>query len=170
MRKYLLLSLFVLSSIIFIGCGGSSTRLESNKPISNEVSCIEGDNKGGQIYKVLAWGIGDNNESAEIDAKKAAVYSALTGRQGSGNCSIAALFSPEELDKNNDFIESFFAYENQWAQYVTDVNNGKILPGNRIELSDGRVKIGMEIIVSVKKLEEDLLAKGILKNRLKWGE
>jgi len=168
MKQNIYISIVIaFAAISLLGCG-SSNRFESNKPISSEVSCIEGDNAGGQTFKLLAWGIGSNNEEAETDALKAAIYAVMIGGVGGGRCSVSPILDATEKTNNNETIEKFFLFENQWKQYVRDVNNGRISPDKRIKMSDGNIKVGLEVIVDARRLNDDLIEKGITKNKLRW--
>lgn len=159
--KYIVLFSFLIN---VFGCGASK-RLDSNLPISKEVSCIEGISS--KDYKYLAWGIGSDNEEAETDALKAALYAAMVGG-GAGECT--GLMSAEERSKSTQEVEKFFAYENQWRMYVRNSTTGRIDSDKRRKLSDGSVKLGVEAVVDVLKLKEDLIKAGIIKDKLKWGE
>ena len=115
------------------------------------------ENISGKDYKYLAWGIGESNETAEEDALKSALYAAIVGG-GAGNC--VSLMNAQERANNAKFIEDFFGSD--WRSYVRSSNQGRIDPDKRIKLSSGKIKLGVEAIVSIKTLREDLESRGIL--------
>ncbi len=151
--SYFLLTVFLIG---LIGC--SSPQVPPNPlPVSKEATCIEG--IAGRNYKYLAWGIGDDNELAERDALKAALWVALIGG-GAGNC--VALMSSSERINNEGFIKEFFANDDEWSRYVRSSNQGRIDADKRLKLESGKIKLGIEAIVDTKMLREDLEAKGII--------
>jgi hypothetical protein len=153
--------LSVLITLIVIGCSTTQqTYTPPILPVSNEVKCLEG--ISGRNYHYLAWGIGIDNTTAEFDALKAAVYAAMLNGSSEGNCS--PLMNSAERSKNTDFINKFFADDNQWKRYVTSTSQGRIDPDKRLKLDDGTVKLGVDVIVNVKNLREDLERDGIISN------
>lgn len=156
MKKINLISFLngsILIVLFFMGCGSSKPVVFL--PESKESTCIE--NIAGKDYKYLAWGIGDNNELAEVDALKSALWAALAGG-GAGNC--VSLMSTGEREKNKEYINNLFA--NDWRTYVRSSNQGRIDPDKRLKLSNGRIKLGVEAIVAIKMLREDLESRGII--------
>jgi len=158
MKKLKLVSLFsvsVLTILSLFGCGSSKPVVFL--PESKESTCIE--NISGKDYKYLAWGIGDNNELAEVDALKSALWAALAGG-GAGNC--VSLMNVSEREKNKEYINSLFSNDSEWRTYVRSSNQGRIDPDKRLKLSNGRIKLGIEAIVAIKMLREDLESRGII--------
>ena len=153
-------ALIILSALYLIGCG--STQQASNKnqvmPNSTEVQCLEG--ISGRNYHYLAWGIGNDNISAEEDALKAAVYAAVLNGSSDGTCT--PLMSSDERGKNQTYINKFFTQEMYWKRYVNSTSQGRIDPDKRLKLDDGRVKLGVDVIVNIKNLREDLERDGVL--------
>lgn len=147
--------LFVVFSLININCGSSAPA--SALPFSKESTCVE--NISGKDYKYLAYGIGEDNASAETDALKCALWSAMVGG-GAGNC--VAIMNVTEKEQNKQFLEDFFRNDSEWTQYVRSSNQGRIDPDKRIKLSNGKIKLGVEAIVSLKVLRETLQARGII--------
>jgi hypothetical protein len=145
----------IIISILVSNC--ASSKIISPLPISKEVTCIE--NISGKGYKYLAWGIGENNQEAEQDALKAALWSAMVGG-GAGNC--ISLMNVSEREANKNFIEHFFSNEEEWSQYVRSTNQGRIDADKRLRLADDRIKLGVEVIVETKLLRETLEARGII--------
>jgi hypothetical protein len=141
---------------IFMGCSSKPDYI-SPLPYSKEATCIE--NISGKGYKFLAWGIGEDNAYAETDALKAALWSAMVGG-GAGNC--VSIMNMMEKERNKGFIESFFANYDEWSQYVRSTTQGRIDPDKRIKLANGKVKLGVEVIVETKLLREYLEAKGLV--------
>jgi hypothetical protein len=147
----------LICTLILIQC---SPKLEyiSPLPLSKEVTCIE--NISGKGYKYLAWGLGEDNTTAEYDALKAALWAALVGG-GAGNC--IPLMNINEKESNSRFIEDFFSNYSEWSQYVRSTNQGRIDADKRLRLSNGLIKLGVEVIVETKLLRETLESRGIIK-------
>ena len=153
-RVVLYYTIFLYMATLLIGCGASKPL--SALPTSREATCRE--SIEGKDYKYLSWGIGADNASAEEDALKAALWAAMVGG-GAGNC--VSLMNVSEREKNKDFVEQIFA-SGEWSSFVRSTNQGRIDPDKRIKMSNGKVKLGVEAIVSIKMLRETLEARGIL--------
>jgi hypothetical protein len=161
MKKTLLASIMVV--VALVGCS-SPTIQKTILPVSKEVTCVEG--IAGKEFKYLAWGIGSDNAQAEEDALKAGVYAALVGGAAGGNC--VALLNANERETSKEFINSFFADETSWRSYVRATNPSKMEADRRMKLQDGRVKLGVEVVVSTTQLREMLEVKGVIK-KMKYG-
>jgi len=146
----------VLKFTILLLLAACSSSEISILPVSKEVTCIE--NISGKGYKYLAWGIGDDNYTAEQDALKAALWSAMVGG-GAGNC--VSLMNVSERETNKSFVNQIFE-SGEWSQFVRSSNQGRIDPDKRLKLPNGKVKLGVEVIVEVKMLRETLEARGII--------
>lgn len=153
--KQLIKYLSVNFAILLLLTACSSTKI-SILPVSKEVTCIE--NISGKGYKYLAWGIGEDNYTAEQDALKAALWSAMVGG-GAGNC--VSLMNATEREANKTFVNQIFE-SGEWAQFVRSSNQGRIDPDKRLKLPNGNIKLGVEVIVEVKMLRETLEARGII--------
>ncbi len=151
--KIIIFILAILS--FFISC--STPVVKQALPYSTEVECIE--NIKGNSYKYLAWGIGATNQEAEQDALKAAVYACLV-TAGAGECN--AMLDISEQEKNKDFIHKFLLDESLWMSFVVNTNRGRIDPGKRLKMDDGRIKLGIEVLVKTKELREFLQEKKVL--------
>jgi hypothetical protein len=147
--------LYLVLVIILASCASAP---KDPMPTSYEVECIEG--ISGNSYKYLSWGIGNDNQEAEEDAIKAAVYAALVSR-GTGSC--APLMNTSEAEKNTDFIKSFYV-ERKWQQYASSSNRGRIDPNKRLKMEDGRIKMGIEVVVNTGQLRNYLNEKGKVKS------
>jgi hypothetical protein len=155
------LSLFGFLMALLIGCGSTKPNyIQPILPVSNEVQCLEG--ISGRNYHYIAWGIGPDNSFAEIDAMKAAVYAAMLNGSSDGNC--RALMSSSERGKNTEYINKFFSKETTWKRYVNSTSQGRIDPDKRLKLDNGDVKLGVDVIVNIKNLREDLERDGVLGN------
>lgn len=155
MKLKLFSVMIIFLAVIYLGCGSSVP--PNPMPVSKEITCIE--SISGKSYKYLAWGIGEDNQAAERDALKSALWGAIVGG-GAGNC--VALMNASERAKANDFLYNFFSDDSQWQQYVRSSNQGRIDADKRLKMSDGRVKLGIEAIVDIKMLREDLEARGVI--------
>lgn len=151
----------LLITLIVIGCSSSPKTYTSILPVSSEVECLEGIQ--GESNHYLAWGIGWDNASAETDAMKAAVMAALAkGSQSSGsNC--ASLMNGDEYSSSSEYIKKFFSGD-KWREYVQNTSQGRIDPDKRLRLPDDRIKIGVDVVVNIKRLREDLERDGIIKS------
>jgi len=130
-------------------------------PQSREAECSE---SIGSSYKLVAWGFGRNNEEAEIDALKCAVYNTMA--RSTGKC--ASIMSNEEVMKSTDFFEDYFKNQD-WKMFVENTNRGRIDPNKRLKMEDGRVKLGIDVIVRVKELEDYLVAKKLTRKKSQYG-
>lgn len=128
-------------------------------PVSRETTCIEG--ISGKEFRYLAWGIGADNAQAEEDALKAALYAALAGGAAGGNC--VSILNANERETSKEFLMSFFSDETSWRSYVRASNPGRIDGGKRLKMNDGRIKLGVDVVVATKELREMLEVKGIVK-------
>lgn len=142
--------LILLICLITASCSSTPENI-SPLPVSKEATFIE--NIEGKDDRFLAWGIGNSNTEAEIDALKAALYATMCGG-GAGNA--VAILTTSERMKNQDFIYSFFSNEEEWSKYVRSTNQGRIDPDKRIKLSNGSVKLGLDVVVSRSGLRDYL--------------
>jgi|GEM_PF-715975 len=149
--------LLAICLISAVGC--SPTIQKSILPVSKEVTCIEG--IAGKDTKYLAWGIGPDNATAEEDALKASLYAALVGGAAGENC--VALLNANERETNKEYLNSLFSDESTWRSYVRATNPGKMDADKRMKMYDGRIKLGVEVVVATKELREMLEAKAIIK-------
>lgn len=154
---------YIAITLIAMSCSSPTVKKEI-LPTSKEATCVEG--IAGKEFKYLAWGIGSDNAQAEEDALKAGVYAALVGGAAGGNC--VALLNANERETSKEFINSFFADETSWRSYVRATNPGKMEADRRMKLQDGRVKLGVEVVVSTTQLREMLEVKGVIK-KMKYG-
>lgn len=146
--KYILTTLALLA--IAIACSSPPVAV-SPLPVSKEATFVE--NIEGKSDRYLAWGIGVDNTSAEVDALKSALYATMCGG-GVGNST--PLMSTGERMNNQDFIQGFFSREEEWSKYVRSSNQGRIDPDKRIKLDNGSVKLGVDVVVSRSELREYL--------------
>lgn len=149
--------MLAMGSILFLYSCSPKPVYVNPLPISKEATCIE--NISGKGYKYLAWGIGEDNALAETDALKAALWAALVGG-GAGNC--VSIMNVTERETNRKYIEDMFANYDEWSQYVRSTNQGRIDPDKRIRMSNGYIKLGIEVIVETKMLRETLEARGVI--------
>lgn len=160
MYKFKIISISLLFGVfLFSGCSTpKQTYYQPILPLSNEVQCLEA--ISGSSYHYIAWGIGINNPTAEMDALKAAVYAAMVNGSSDGNCT--QLMNSNERNINQEYIKRFFSNESTWLKYITSSNQGKIDQNKRLNLNDGTVKVGVDVIVNIKNLREDLERDGVL--------
>jgi hypothetical protein len=156
-RRGLHISLLSVTAIIVAAC--STTIQKQIMPVSKEATCVE--NISGKEFKYLAWGIGADNALAAEDALKCGLYAALVGGAAGGNC--LPLLGASERETSKEFINSFFADESSWRSYIRATNPGKIEADRRIKMNDGRVKLGVDVVVATTQLRQMLEAKGIVK-------
>jgi hypothetical protein len=156
MFKYLQI---LIAITILVSC--STPKPISSLPQSREAECTE---SIGSSYKMVAWGFGRSNEEAEVDALKCAVYNSMA--RSTGRC--AAIMSTEEVMKSNDFFEDYFKNQD-WKMFVENTNRGRIDPNKRLKMEDGRIKLGIDVIVRVKELEDYLVAKKLTRKKSQYG-
>lgn len=120
-------------------------------PLSKEATYLE--NIEGKDDRFIAWGIGEDESEAEIDALKSALYVTMCG--GAAGNHVAVLSTAESM-RHADFIEGFFSKETEWRKFVRSTNQGRIDPDKRIRLSNGTIKLGVDVVVGRKSLEEYL--------------
>lgn len=155
--KMMYRSLVIIGIALLGAC--SPTIQKTILPVSKEATCIEG--IAGKEFKYLAWGIGSDNAQAEEDALKCGLYAALVGGAAGGNC--VPMLNATERETSKDFINSFFSDESSWRSYVRATNPGKMEADRRMKMHDGRIKLGVEIVVATTQLRQMLEVKGIIK-------
>jgi hypothetical protein len=141
----------VLTICVLLWSCSSTPQYTNPLPTSKEATYVE--NISGKGDRYIAWGIGEDNIQAEEDALKAGLYAAMCGG-AAGN--VVPLMSTAEQMKHRDFIEGFFTHRDEWSKYVQSTSQGRIDPDKRLRLEDGRVKLGVDIIVNRDGLREYL--------------
>lgn len=141
----------ILTTLLFIQACGSAPEALSPLPISKEATYVE--NIEGKDDRFIAWGLGEDETDAEIDALKSALYAAMCGGAAGNH---TPLLTTEESMKHSDFIDGFFSRESEWSKFVRSTNQGRIDPDKRIRLSNGMIKLGVDVVVSRKSLEDYL--------------
>ena len=151
---------FILHSVLLVLAFGCSPKIQKTiLPASKEATCVE--NISGKEFKYLAWGFGADNAEAEEDALKCGLYAALVGGAAGGNC--VPLLNANEREMSKEFINSFFADESSWRSYVRATNPGRMEADRRIKMNDGRIKLGVDVVVATTQLRQMLEARGIIK-------
>lgn len=117
-------------------------------------------------YQIKVWSYSTVVETAIEQGKKNAVHGIIFR----GYESVGQLFGQKPLTSNpnleiefQDYFKEFFQDGGKFMKFVTLVNNGSILPGDRIKIGK-EYKVGLIISVNVDALRKDLEAAGVLKS------
>lgn len=117
-------------------------------------------------YQIKVWTYSKNAETAVAQAQKNAVHAVIfKGFQGLNGIQGQKPISRDpnlEIDKE-DYFKEFFSTGEKYQKYVFLVNNGEILPGDRIKISKTEYKIGVVVSVNISGLRKELENAGIIK-------
>lgn len=141
----------LIYGFLFTILGISIVYSQKNLPVSREATFIE--SYSPTEVTIRASGIGKNNQAAEIDGRKAAIYYVLIGATD------PILQTPEER-KAFESIQDEIFNERNISKYITFESTEY---ESRVKLADGRVKITKYYRVNKKLLTDDLIAKNIIK-------
>lgn len=162
--KYFIIIGLLLSTTFWFSCTNPQKSIAGN--YSYETECLGVEMDGSQTVK--AWGSGRNRLDAIEQAKKNAVNDVLFKgiRNGKSECNVKPVLIAVNVRENNeDFFNSFFTDEGQYADYITGEDGSKL----HIEIIKNRKQAGSQetygVIVRVQraKLKQLMIDEKIIK-------
>jgi hypothetical protein len=152
----------IIILLMLITVWGCATKIEKTSflPESRQATCES--SIGNDAVKYISWGIGKDNLEAQNDAKKCAVYCCIM-LDVTGGCK--AMLNPEQKNDPNlkQYLENFFK-DNSFNDFVSLTNEDRIDPDKRIKTADGRIKLGVQVVVRYTDLKNELKRAGFIKN------
>ncbi len=136
-----IIQVLAVAAILSTGCG--SSKPVTVYPVSGEVQFKESVRSGAEV-RYRAFGIGENNQRAVIDAYKASLYTTLF----TGSPDMPALVrSIQERTSHQTFFDALFSQESQWRQFIGSSDEGAIDADSRFVLENGDVKLAVMVTI-----------------------